>query len=153
MEHDQTRPQRPCGDNCGTLPSCAPLAVPFVPFQQECSNRYQQEEALANGTLFPGLDLPFHLKPTGAPLPNSAAAELQALDFVLTELGLYLDTHKNDKEAMALYRQYAKLAEEGRARYIAMYGPLVQMDVVKDNAFTWLDDPWPWEFSKDGGKR
>ena len=153
MDHDQTQTQRPCSDNCGVLPACAPLAVPFVPFQQEGSALYQQDEALANGTLFPGLDLPFHLKPTASALPNSAAAELQALDFVLTELGLYLDTHKNDREALMLYRQYARLAEEGRARFIAMYGPLVQMDVVKDDSFTWIDGPWPWEFSKDGGNR
>lgn len=152
MENSQVG-QRPCGDRCGILPACAPLANPYVPFQQEGSPVYSQEEAIASGTLFPGLDLPFHLKPTASPLPNTAAAELQALDFVLTELGLYLDTHKKDREAFALYQKYARLAEEGRSRYVAMYGPLTQNDVVKCDSFTWLDDPWPWEYSKDGGKR
>jgi len=93
---DQGVVQRPCDDACGTLPSCAPLAVPYVPFQQRGSKKYNQTEALANGTLFPGLNLPFHLK-VNAPTPaENAALELQALEFVITELGLYLDTHQDD---------------------------------------------------------
>ena len=51
-----------CDDSCGTLPACAPLAVPYVPFQQKNPKRYSQQDALANGTLFPGLNLPFHIK-------------------------------------------------------------------------------------------
>lgn len=153
MENNHGGNHRACDDRCGMLPTCAPLANPYVPFQQEGSEMYAHDEALANGTLFPGLNLPFHLKTNASSLPNNAAAELQALEFVLVELGLYLDTHKNDREAFELYRQYAKLAEEGKARYVAMYGPLVQQDVVKDGSFTWLNDPWPWEYHKDGGKR
>lgn len=153
MENNHSGMQRACNDRCGILPSCAPLANPYVPFQQEGSEMYACDEALANGTLFPGLNLPFHLKTNASALPNNAAAELQALEFVLVELGLYLDTHKKDREAFELYRQYAKLAEEGRERYVAMYGPLVQQDVLKDESFTWLNDPWPWEYHKDGGKR
>lgn len=145
---------RPCSDNCGTLPSCAPLAVPYVPFQQEGSQKYSQNEALANGTLFPGLNLPFHIKVNASSIANSAAAELQALDFVITELGLYLDTHQNDAEAFALFQQYAKLAKEGRKRYEAMYGPVFQINAAQDATYTWLNDPWPWEFnSKDGGRK
>lgn len=153
MDTDQGITSRPCGDMCGTLPPCAPLAVPYVPFQQEGSKKYAQNEALANGTLFPGLNLPFHVKVNASSLPNNAAAELQALEFVITELGLYLDTHQNDAEAFALYKQYVKLAQEGRARYVAMYGPLFQTDTVKDATYTWLNDPWPWEFCKDGGNK
>ncbi len=155
MDTDQgnNTQQRPCGDMCGTLPPCAPLAVPYVLFQQEGSKKYAQGEALANGTLFPGLNLPFHVKVTASTLPNSAAAELQALEFVITELGLYLDTHQNDAEAFALYKQYVKLAQEGRARYVAMYGPLLQTDAANDVTYTWLNDPWPWEYNQNGGSK
>ena len=152
MENNQGISQRVCNDRHGMLPSCAPLANPYVPFQQEGSEIYDHNDAIANGTLFPGLNLPFRLKETAFSLPNNAAAELQALQFVLVELGLYLDTHKNDREAFNLYKQYAKLAEEGKARYVAMYGPLLQWDVARDDAYTWLNDPWPWEY-KEGGKR
>ena len=42
---------RPCEDADGELPSCAPLAVPYVPFQQNDPKKYTQTDALANGTL------------------------------------------------------------------------------------------------------
>lgn len=144
---------RPCDDACGTLPLCAPLAVPFVPFQQRNSKKYNHTDALANGTLFPGLNLPFHLKSApGSPM-EGAAAELQALSFVVTELGLYLDTHKDDDEAFQLFQQYAKLAKEGKRRYESMYGPLTQINATQDNCYTWLNSPWPWEYRKEGGTK
>ncbi len=151
MENNQGT-MRPCDDMCGVLPACAPLAVPYVPFQQTGSAKYSQTEALANGTLFPGLNLPFHAKVEASTPAENAASELQALEFVITELGLYLDTHQSDAEAFSLYQQYAKLAQEGKARYNAMYGPLVQTDTVKDGSYTWLNSPWPWEYCRNGGK-
>lgn len=139
---------RPCSDACGTLPPCAPLAVPYVPFQQVGSKKYDQIDALSNGTIFPSLNLPFHLKATAASLPDDHSAQLQALLFVITELGLYLDTHKEDKEAFQLFQQYAKLAQEAKQNYEAMHGPLTQLSAGQDAAYRWLDDPWPWEFKK-----
>ena len=83
--------------------------------------------------------------------PNNALCELMALGFTINELGLYLDTHQNDKEALALYLDYVKLAKEGRARYESMYGPLQQTEVTAAG-YTWLNDPWPWEVT-EGGKQ
>jgi len=94
-----------CADSCGTLPECAPLAVPYVPFQQNNPKRYSQQEALANGTLFPGLNLPFHIKAEAVKMLGTQLAELQALEFMLLELGLYLDTHQDDSEAFQLFQQ------------------------------------------------
>lgn len=141
---------RPCDDARGTLPPCAPLAVPYVPFQQNDPKRYNQIDALANGTLFPGLNLPFHLSAPPSSLPESAALELQALHFVLAELGLYLDTHPDDQEAFQLFRQYSKLAEEGQRRYEAAYGPLTRRSAAQPDRYTWLNSPWPWEYQNEG---
>ena len=96
-----------CPDSNGTLPSCAGLAVPYVPFQQNNPQKYAQTEALSNGTLFPGLNLPFRLAVDGSTLPSTPLAELQALEFVLLELGIYLDTHKDDAEAFAMFKQFS----------------------------------------------
>ncbi len=153
MENNQTGTRPGCGAGMGTLPPCAYLANPYVPFQCEGSEMYRREEALASGTLFPALDLPFRLKESAAALPQNPSSELQALEFVLTELALYLDTHQNDREAFQLYRQYAKLAEEGKARYAALYGPLTHLDGAATERYEWLNDPWPWEYRKEGGKR
>lgn len=140
-----------CADSHGTLPGCAPLAVPYVPFQQTGSKKYNQTEALNNGTLFPGLNLPFKAKVKAANVVNGPMAELQALEFVILELALYLDTHQDDREAFELFRQYAALEQEGRARYEAMYGPLTHRAAAENDSFAWLKDPWPWNF-QEGGK-
>lgn len=141
-----------CGDHCGTLPECAPLAVPYVPFQQKGSKKYCQTDALNNGTLFPGLNLPFMAKKDAKNVVNGPLAELQALEFVITELGLYLDTHSDDEEAFQLFQQYVALEREGRAKYVSMYGPLFQTDAADCKTYTWLHDPWPWEVRKGGDK-
>ena len=124
MNSDGTT-SRPCRDACGTMPSCAPLAVPYVPFQQQGSQKYSQADALANGTLFPGLNLPFHLK---------------------VEPGAFPDNHSTQ-----LFRQYAQLAKEGKRRYEEMHGPLTKLSAGQDAAYRWLDDPWPWDYQQEGG--
>lgn len=144
---------RPCADSCGIMPACAPLAVPYVPFQQQGSQKYDQAKALANGTVFPALNLPFHLKVDAADLPASHSTQLQALLFVITELGLYLDTHQDDTEAFQLFQQYTEMAREAKKQYEEMHGPLTQLSAGQDTAYRWLDDPWPWEFKKDGGNQ
>ena len=141
-----------CGANCGSLPGvCAPLAFPYIPVQGGSPVRYSRMEALETGTLFPGLNLPFkaaiqaHTK-----LNNTALVELMALDFALQELGLYLNTHPMDQEAVQLFWSYAQLAKEGRERYQEAYGPLTQTDMTPEQGYAWLNDPWPWDL---GGNR
>ena len=141
-----------CADNSGTMPSCAPLAVPYVPFQQTGSKKYSHGDALNNGTLFPGLNLPFKAKINARNIADGPLAELQALKFVLVELGLYLDTHQGDKEAFALFQKYAAMENEGRKRYEAMYGPLTLSATASQDNYSWLNDPWPWNFQEGGEK-
>ena len=124
-----------------------------VPFQQTGSKRYSQQDALDNGTLFPGLNLPFRVKPEAVKVLGGALAELQALEFVLAELGLYLDTHQGDAEAFALYQQYAAMEREAREKYEAANGPVTQMSAADAKSWAaWLCDPWPWNFQEGGTK-
>ena len=141
--------QPSCSDSHGTLPSCAGLAVPYVPFQQDDPQKYNQTEALSNGTLFPGLNLPFHLKVEGSELPSSPLAELQALEFVVLELGIYLDTHPDDTEAFALFKQYAAMEKAARAAYEARFGPLMKSSAASGDRYRWLQDPWPWNYQQN----
>ena len=67
-----------------------------------------------------------------------------ALDFAIDELGLYLTTHRDDQEALALYWDYIRLGQAGRKKYEELYGPLMQTDIT-EGTFKWLDDPWPWD--------
>ena len=142
-------PSPSCPDNSGTMPACAGLAVPYVPFQQDSPKKYAQTEALSNGTLFPGLNLPFHLKVEGSSLPATPLAELQALEFVLLELGLYLDTHPDDAEAFALFKQYSSIEKAARSAYETKNGPLTKRMLSKAEKFNWLKDPWPWNYEQN----
>ena len=141
-----------CGVMEGSLPGkCASMAFPYIPMQNPNAERYDQNQGLAAGTLFPGLNLPFfRAVKSKMNCDNTALCELMALGFAITELGLYLDTHQDDKEALALYTDYVKLAKDGRKRYEAAYGPLRQT-AVTTAGYTWLNDPWPWE--TEGGRK
>ena len=148
--------QKPTPDSCncdyrqGSLPSCAPLALSYTPMQESSYPQYKSNEALAKGTLFPGLDLPFMNISNSPDSVTGPLAELMALNFVLTELGLYLDTHKDDKEALDMFVRYTKLYEECKAKYVKQYGPITRTDVTLEG-YTWLNDPWPWEYTKRRG--
>ncbi|MCD8340570.1 MAG: spore coat protein CotJB [Clostridiales bacterium] len=72
-------------------------------------------------------------------------AQLQALDFVLQELALYLDTHKDDEEAFELFQQYTALMERSRASYERQNGPLNLTAAAADSSWQWTHSPWPWD--------
>ena len=88
----------------GRLPAMAPLANPYVPFQLENPPKYDARKGLIRGTLFPGLDLPFMGMVNTKELNVTPKTELQTLAFAIQELALYLDTHRDDHEALELYR-------------------------------------------------
>lgn len=142
----QSAAENECGMKSGLLPgACASLAFPYIPMQENKPARYAQDDAMRAGTLFPGLNLPFHKEIQARfPAENNAMSELMALDFAIQEMGLYLATHKDDREAYELYRSYVRLGKQGRQKYIEQYGPLCQTDIQSDS-YQWLNDPWPWD--------
>lgn len=133
-------------DGLGTLPARAPLANPYVPYQDETPMRYEAKKGLIRGTLFPGLDLPF-LGMVNTQEHTGPEAELRALAFAIQELALYLDTHRQDREALELYRSYQELFKKGEAQYVKEFGPLNHMQPGSGDQYQWLDDPWPWDYS------
>ena len=132
----------------GRLPAMAPLANPYVPFQPEDPPKYEPRMALVRGTLYPGLDLPFMGMVNTEEKPMTPRTELQVLGFALHELALYLDTHRDDKEALALYRQYQRIYHDGMEAYGKECGPMSHGMPVESDSYSWLDDPWPWEYGK-----
>lgn len=131
----------------GRLPEQAPLANPFVPFQSDDPPRYEAPKALVRGTVYPGLDLPFMGEVNRSEKPDSTLHQLQALGFAMEELALYLDTHQEDTAALETYRGYQRQYAETAARYTAQHGPLTHRQETGQDGYTWLDDPWPWEYS------
>ena len=142
----------PCDDRKGPLPPCAPLAIAVTPTQQSSEPAYENKVALARGTLFPGLDLPFMNVVNHPDHLSTPLCELMALDFVVQELKLYLDTHTEDREAFAALQTCIRLSREGRRRYVEKYGPITADDMRFAESFTWTDAPWSWQMcaNKEG---
>lgn len=140
-QHDRTAYE-------GMLPASAPLANPYVPYQRENPPKYEARKALVRGTMFPGLDLPFMGMVNQKPLPETPLSELQVLAFAMHDLALYLDTHRNDKEALVLYRQYQKIHHDATMAYAQQCGPMTHTEPVDQDCYSWLCDPWPWEYCK-----
>ena len=136
----------------GRLPSMAPLANPYVPFQMENPPRYEARKGLIRGTLFPGLDLPFKGMVNNKELAVTSLSDLQALGFAINEMALYLDTHREDREALELYRAYQEMYSKCREEFGRKHGPLNHTMVHDGEEYGWLDDPWPWEYcaNKEG---
>ena len=113
--------QATCTYKQGSLPGCAPLALAQIPAQQSSEPAYKSGEAL------------------------------MALDFVTAELNLYLDTQSSDTQAVQTLQSFLKMYEEGRKEYVARFGPLSLSDLATAKSYTWLNDPWPWDYvSKEG---
>ncbi len=132
----------------GMLPASAPLANPYVPFQCENPPRYEARKGLVRGTMYPGLDLPFMGMTNNRELPVTPLSELQVLGFALHDLALYLDTHRDDKEALDVYRSYQKIYHKGMMEYNEQYGPMNHGMPSNSKEYDWLNDPWPWEYYK-----
>lgn len=139
-----------CKKKChmGYLPSQAPLANPYVPFQAENPPMYDSEKGFVRGTLFAGLDLPFMGMVNQNTKKMTPMTELQTLAFAIQDIALYLDTHRDDQEALEVYRSLQKLYEQSRVAYEEKCGPLTHRNLGK-GAYRWLDDPWPWEYAKN----
>lgn len=133
----------------GRLPEVAYLANPFVPFQMENPAKYEARKGLVRGTLYPGLDLPFLGMQNDKQLPVTPMSELQALSFAVNELALYLDTHRDDQEALELYRKYQEMERKCAEEYQKNFGPLNHRSIGNSKEYEWLNDPWPWEYAKN----
>ena len=71
--------------------------------------------------------------------------KLQAENFVLQDINLYLDTHPDCPNGLAYYRKFRELRDQTAAEYERTYGPLSVNGVRNGGNWTWVETPWPWE--------
>ena len=64
--------------------------------------------------------------------------------------GFVSDTHQSDTEATTLFNQYAERYEEAMQQYQQSGAALTQLESAQSGTYTWLNDPWPWEYRKEG---
>ena len=76
----------------------------------------------------------------------SLLEEIQAIDFVIVELNLYLDTHPNDFEAINQFNEFTEKSMQLKVEYEKKFGPLMNFGRSYANyPFNWIDTPWPWQ--------
>ncbi|NRR20271.1 spore coat protein CotJB [Brevibacillus sp. MS2.2] len=72
--------------------------------------------------------------------------QLQAIDFVLVELSLYLDTHPTDQNALQQFNDLTEQRWVLANEYENLYGPLQNLGrSYSGYPWQWNDDPWPWQ--------
>lgn len=71
--------------------------------------------------------------------------KLNAYAFAAYDWNLYLDTHPEDKDAIAMFHKMTDKANALKMEYESKYGPLTASASRDMDRWNWLDDPWPWE--------
>lgn len=75
--------------------------------------------------------------------------KIRSIDFAIWEVHIFLDTHPNDTEGLALFAKYSKRRDILVAEYEQKYGPLDMRSVTNDTRWKWVSDPWPWDYVKE----
>ena len=122
------------------------LAEAYVK-NQKFGNLFELEDALYKGTIFKDLYKPYKYEPVMQKSYPSKKERLysilQKLGFYMVDLKLYLDTHKDDDEALNTFKVYRDEYNKMSQYYAKDYGPLFFNQVL--DSWTWVDEPWPWE--------
>lgn len=73
--------------------------------------------------------------------------ELQVIDFAITELTLYLDTHPDDAETLGQLKELSEKRVEMKDKVEQVFGPLRVGDPLPKDAkdWVWSKAPWPWQ--------
>lgn len=70
---------------------------------------------------------------------------IDMVSFPVVDMGIYLDTHPCDMEALKYYNHYLELRKTALEAYTEKYGPLTMDLAASDSGWTWGDMPSPWE--------
>lgn len=71
--------------------------------------------------------------------------QIMAVDFMLEDLQLYLDTHPMDREAIVKYNAYVMQCKMLKENYNRHFGMLAEHESPSPYPWNWIEEPWPWE--------
>ncbi|MGI6362098.1 MAG: spore coat protein CotJB [Bacillota bacterium] len=67
------------------------------------------------------------------------------LDFIITEIALYLDNHSDDLGALARLEEVADERAVLYEEYVNTYGPIRTSDAKVDQGWLWAEQNFPWD--------
>ena len=76
---------------------------------------------------------------------TSMLRDIGMIDFTLTELTLYLDTHPHDKQAMDYFNHYSHIKKQLVKDFSSRYYPLMAEASTETRDWKWALAPMPWE--------
>lgn len=71
--------------------------------------------------------------------------KLSAYAFAAYDWNLYLDTHPEDTQAIAMFKKMTDKAKELKREFSEKYGPLTAAESNNSDFWEWIEDPWPWD--------
>lgn len=74
--------------------------------------------------------------------------KVQAAEFAVYDLLLYLDTHPCCRRALALFKEKCAEAEAAKSEFEAKYDPLTYCASCDKTPWQWIKNPWVWEKSE-----
>ncbi len=81
--------------------------------------------------------------------PNMSCEEKKALlheirvcTFALIEAKLFLDSHPDDRQAIAFYRKHRAMLANLQKKWENCTGEVFDANASR---WTWVDTPWPWQ--------
>lgn len=75
--------------------------------------------------------------------------KIRAADFAMWEVHLFLDTHPNDTDALALLAKYTKRRDALVDEFEKKFGPLSMRNITSGTRWQWIDNPWPWDLTQE----
>lgn len=138
------------------------IAMATVPMQEWCEP-YDLTTALVEGTIFPCLNFTFYKAPEGKCKCKSCntmadksqktreekMSRLAVVSFAINDLTLYLDTHPDCPNGLALFRELLDERLTLLSEFAGEFYPLTQTSIVTgnydSNQYGWPEGPMPWE--------
>ncbi len=71
--------------------------------------------------------------------------KLQALDFSIVDVGLYLDAYPDSASALEYYGKLVAERERLAAQICAAGAPIIAREGAVTGKWKWTDGPWPWQ--------
>lgn len=72
--------------------------------------------------------------------------QVQQLNFVLIDTGLFLNNQPDNPAALALFAKYQELYRMAKQEFEDMFGPISHAGVNSErDGWSWIGSPWPWE--------
>lgn len=76
--------------------------------------------------------------------------KVQAYEFALLEVGLFLNTHPTDKTALSYFKQYRDMKHQAESDFTKKFGPITMDHMHNDlSTWKWIENPWPWEMGSE----